>query len=197
MKLHDLTIKQFIEKTASNEAMPAGGSTLALCAALAAALAEMVIKLTFGKAKYAKAYERMRVNAIELERLRILLMRDIDRDAESYQIVLDAYQLPKGSDDEIDMRKNEIENALKAATLVQMEVAEKCHNLFGLITDITNIVGGSLFADSRVSLMICSTAAKGAVFNVITNLSQIHDSDFKNEVIAKCNKIDKDIDIKL
>ena len=35
MKLHDLSIKQFIEKTASNEAMPAGGSTLALCAALA------------------------------------------------------------------------------------------------------------------------------------------------------------------
>ena len=42
MKLHDLTIKQFLNKTASNEAMPAGGSTLALCAALAAALAQMV-----------------------------------------------------------------------------------------------------------------------------------------------------------
>ena len=197
MKLHDLSIKQFIEKTASKEAMPAGGSTLALCAALAAALAEMVAKLTFGKAKYAQTDERIRGIAIELERFRILLMNDIDRDAEFFQIVLNAYQLPKGSDDESDIRNKEIENALKPATLVQMEVAEKCNNIFGLITEITNIVGGSLAADSKVSLLICYTAAKGAIINVRANLSQIVDTDFTKELIAKCDKIEKDIDIKL
>ena len=197
MKLHDLSIKQFIEKTASNEAMPAGGSTLALCAALAAALAEMVAKLTFGKAKYAQADKRMREITTELERFRTLLMNDIDRDAESFQIVLNAYQLPKSSDDEIDMRNKEIEIALKPATLVQMEVAEKCHNIFGLITEITNIVGGSLAADSKVSLLICNTAAKGAIINVRANLTQIVDTDFTKELIAKCDMIEKDIDIKL
>ena len=197
MKLHDLSIKQFIEKTASNEAMPAGGSTLALCAALAAAIAEMVAKLTFGKAKYASADKRMREITAELERFRTLLMNDIDRDAESFQIVLNAYQLPKSSDDETDIRNKEIENALKPATLVQMEVAEKCHNIFGLITEIINIVGGSLAADSKVSLLICNTAAKGAIINVRANLTQIVDTDFTKELIAKCDMIEKDIDIKL
>ena len=197
MKLHDLSIKQFIEKTASNEAMPAGGSTLALCAALAAALAEMVAKLTFGKAKYAQADKRMREITTELERFRTLLMNDIDRDAESFQIVLNAYQLPKSSDDEVEIRNKEIEIALKPATLVQMEVAEKCHNIFGLITEITNIVGGSLAADSKVSLLICNTAAKGAIINVRANLTQIVDTDFTKELIAKCDMIEKDIDIKL
>ncbi len=197
MKLHDLSIKQFIEKTASNEVMPAGGSTLALCAALAAALAEMVAKLTFGKAKYAQADKRMREITTELERFRTLLMNDIDRDAESFQIVLNAYQLPKSSDDETDICNKEIENALKPATLVQMEVAEKCHNIFGLITEITNIVGGSLAADSKVSLLICNTAAKGAIINVRANLTQIVDTDFTKELIAKCDMIEKDIDIKL
>ena len=197
MKLHDLSIKQFIEKTASNEVMPAGGSTLALCAALAAALAEMVAKLTFGKAKYAQADKRMREITTELERFRTLLMNDIDRDAESFQIVLNAYQLPKSSDDEVEIRNKEIEIALKPATLVQMEVAEKCHNIFGLITEITNIVGGSLAADSKVSLLICNTAAKGAIINVRANLTQIVDTDFTKELIAKCDMIEKDIDIKL
>ena len=195
MKLHDLTIKQFLNKTASNEAMPAGGSTLALCAALAAALAQMVAKLTFGKAKYANVDERIREIAIELERLRILLMNDIDRDAESFQIVLDAYKLPRVSDNEIYVRNNEIENALKAATLVQVELAEKCNTLFSLITEITNIVRGSLAADSRVSLIICKTAAKGAIINVRANLSQIADNNFRNELIAKCDNIEKDINI--
>ena len=197
MKLQDLTIKQFIEKTASNKVMPAGGSTLALCAALATALAEMVAKLTFGKAKYAMADKRMRELVVELENFRILLIDDIDRDAEAYQIVLDAYQLPKGTDDEIDTREKEIENALRAATLVQMEVAEKCHKVFSLISEITNIVGGSLAADNKVSLMICNTAVKGAIVNVRTNLSLIEDSDFKSGVITKCDIIEKDIDNKL
>lgn len=197
MKLHDLSIKQFIEKTASNEAMPAGGSTLALCAALAAALAEMVTKLTFDKAKYDQADERMKEIATELERFRTLLMNDIDSDAELFQIVLDAYQLPKKTDDEIDIRNKQIENALKPATLVQMEVAEKCHNIFGLITEITNIVVGSLAADSKVSLLICKTAAKGAIINVRANLTQIVDTYFTKELIAKCDMIEKDMDIKL
>ena len=197
MKLHDLSIKQFIEKTASNEAMPAGGSTLALCAALAAALAEMVAKFTFDKAKYDQADERMKEIATELERFRTLLMNDIDSDAELFQIVLDAYQLPKKTDDEIDIRNMEIENALRAATLVQMEVAEKCHKVFSLISEITNIVGGSLAADSKVSLMICNTATKGAIVNVRANLSLVKDSDFKVELIAKCDMIEKDIDNKL
>lgn len=197
MKLQDLTIKQFIDKTASNKAMPAGGSSLALCAALAAAIAEMVAKLTFGKAKYAMADKRMRELVVELENFRILLIDDIDRDAEAYQIVLDSYRIPKGTDDEIDIRNMEIENALRAATLVQMEVAEKCHKVFSLISEITNIVGGSLAADSKVSLMICNTATKGAIVNVRANLSLVKDSDFKVELIAKCDMIEKDIDNKL
>lgn len=197
MKLYDLSIIQFIEKTASNEAMPAGGSTLALCAALAAALAEMVAKLTFGKVKYAPADERIREIATELERFRILLMNDIGRDAESFQIVLNAYKLPKKSNDEVEIRNKKIENALKPATLVQMEVAEKCYKLFGLIKEITKIIKGSLAADSKVSLLICNTAVKGAIINVRANLSQIVDTDFTKELIAKCDMIEKEIDIKL
>ena len=197
MKLQDLTIKQFLEKTASDEAMPAGGSTIALCAALSAAISEMVAKLTLGKAKYANAEERMREIGIELEKSRLLLMNDIDRDSESFQVVLDAYQLPKVSENEIDVRNRKIENALKNATLLQMEVAEKCHALFDLISEVSNLVEGGLAADGKVSLMICITSAKGAILNVKTNLNQINDIVFKREVIAKCDKIEKDIDNKL
>src|SRR5690554_2592222 len=142
MKLQDLTIKQFLEKTASEEAMPAGGSALALCAALAAALAEMVAKLTLGKAKYAIANDRMKDIAVELEKFRTFLISYIDRDAEAFQIVLDAYQLQKVSADEFDIREKEIEDALKGATLIQMNVADMCHKLFSLITEISNIVQG-------------------------------------------------------
>lgn len=196
MKLYDLTIKQFLDKTASSEPMPAGGSALALCAALAASITEMVAKLVLEKAKYAQLYVRIREIYSELENTRLLLMRDIDRDAESYQIVLDAFLMPKDSANEIVLRRVKIQKALKAATLVQLDVAEKCHTLFNYIMEIANILEGSLAADNRVSLMICNTAAKGAIFNVKTNISQIDDIDFIEEVISKCDNLESDINLK-
>ena len=47
--LAELTIKEFLEKIASNSPAPGGGSVAALSAALAASLTEMVAKLTIGK----------------------------------------------------------------------------------------------------------------------------------------------------
>ena len=53
MKLQDLTLKQFLERTAANEAVPGGGSSAALSAAIATALTEMMANLTIGKKKCA------------------------------------------------------------------------------------------------------------------------------------------------
>ena len=43
---------------------------------------------------------------------------------------------------------------------------------------------------------ICNTAAKGAIFNVKTNISQIDDIDFIEEVISKCDNLESDINLK-
>lgn len=195
MSLNKLTINQFLEKSSSDEALPAGGSTLALCGALAAALAEKVAKVTFGKAKYADYEIRLREICSELNSARLLLTSYINCDADAYQGVFDAYKLPKSSVEVAGVRKREIENSLKAATLVQMNVAEKCHEFYNYIKEMINIVEGSLKADVTVSLMICATAAKGAVINVETNLHHVDDEEFKREMIVKCNIINKDIDI--
>ncbi len=53
MNLQDLSIKDFLAKTAGSDPVPGGGSIAALCGTLAAALAEMVTGLTIGRKKYA------------------------------------------------------------------------------------------------------------------------------------------------
>jgi formiminotetrahydrofolate cyclodeaminase len=101
MKLQDLTLKEFLEKTASNDAVPGGGCSSALLAAIAASLTEMVAKLTIGRKKYSDVEERMKEIAMIMSENRAQFINDIDRDAVSYQLVMDAYQLPKNSDEEI------------------------------------------------------------------------------------------------
>ena len=80
--LANLTIKEYLEKTASNTAVPGGGSGAALSAAVAASLVEMVAKLTIGKKGYADVEAQMKkiekrarlpIQAIRLHCIEILM----------------------------------------------------------------------------------------------------------------------------
>ncbi len=191
MKLQDLTLKQFLEKTAANEAVPGGGSSAALNAAIATALAEMVANLTIGKKKYAAVEERMKQIAAEMSANRAHLVNDIDRDADAYRLVMNAYRMPKETDAEMALRNEKIEEATKIASLVPMEVAERTYNLLEPMIEVLETGNRNAVTDGLVGLMTCRTAIMGALLNVRTNLGGIHDKAFVAEMTAKCNTMEK------
>lgn len=192
MKLQDLTLKQFLEKTAANEAVPGGGSSAALNAAIATALAEMVANLTIGKKKYAAVEERMKQIAAEMSANRAHLVNDIDRDADAYRLVMNAYRMPKETDAEMALRNEKIEEATKIASLVPMEVAERTYNLLEPMIEVLETGNRNAVTDGLVGLMTCRTAIMGALLNVRTNLGGIHDKAFVAEMTAKCNTMEKE-----
>lgn len=192
MKLQDLTIKQFLEKTAANEAVPGGGSSAALSAAIATALTEMVANLTIGKKKYVAVEERMKQIATEMSANRTYLVDDIDRDADAYRLVMDAYHLPKETEAEIALRDEKIEEATKIASLVPMEVAERAYNLLDAIIELLETGNRNAVTDGLVGLMTCRTAIMGALLNVRTNLGAICDKAFVDEMIAKCDRMEQE-----
>lgn len=191
MKLQDLTLKQFLEKTAANEAVPGGGSSAALNAAIATALAEMVANLTIGKKKYAAVEERMKQIAAEMSANRAHLVNDIDRDADAYRLVMNAYRMPKETDAEMALRNEKIEEATKIASLVPMEVAERTYNLLEPMIEVLETGNRNAVTDGLVGLMTCRTAIMGALLNVRTNLGGIHDKAFVAEMTAKCDTMEK------
>ena len=98
--LKDMSLIGFIEQTASNEPVPGGGSVAALSGSIAAALAEMVANLTIGKKKYMDIEDEMKEDAIKLAALRTSLIDLIDKDAASFDEVMQAFKLPKETDQE-------------------------------------------------------------------------------------------------
>ncbi|MCE5206535.1 MAG: cyclodeaminase/cyclohydrolase family protein [Porphyromonadaceae bacterium] len=192
MKLQDLTLKQFLEKTAANEAVPGGGSSAALNAAIATALAEMVANLTIGKKKYAAVEERMKQIAADMSANRTYLVNDIDRDADAYRLVMDAYRQPKETETEVALRDVKIEEATKIASLVPMEVAERAYNLLDTIIELLETGNRNAVTDGLVGLMTCRTAIMGALLNVRTNLGGIHDKVFVAEMITKCDRMEQE-----
>jgi len=196
MKLQDLTVKEFLEKTAANEAVPGGGSSSALNAAIASALGEMVANLTIGKKKYADVEERMRELAAEMSAYRSRFVNDIDRDADAYRQVMDAYRLPKESGEEIKVRDEKIQQAMKSASLVPMEVAETAFEMLMLLAETMEKGNSNAVTDGLVGAMTCRTAIMGALFNVRTNLGGIADDAFVGLMTKKSDRIEREALIK-
>jgi formiminotetrahydrofolate cyclodeaminase len=192
MNLQDLTLKQFLEKTANNEPVPGGGSISALHGAIAAALTEMLANITIGKKNYSAVEETMKLNATKASALRTKFLTDIDRDAEAYNLVFQAFRLPKDTDEQKVLRSEKIQEATKVAALVPMEVAERAFELLDLISETTRKGSKNAITDGCVAMMTCRTAVLGALLNVRINLASIRDERFVKELSEKCNRIEKE-----
>ena len=94
------TLGTFAELVAAGTPAPGGGSVAAHCGMMAAALGRMVCNLTIGKPKFADRESRLIDVRSELENLGARLRELIAEDAASFEAVLAAYRLPKGTDEE-------------------------------------------------------------------------------------------------
>ena len=121
----ELTLKEFVDITASSDPVPGGGSISALAAALSAALSEMVASLTIGKEKYAEVQPEMKVAAEGLARLRAELLGDVQKDSEAFDLYMQALKLPKNTEEERSIRKKAMQEGLKKAAEAPLCVSKK------------------------------------------------------------------------
>ena len=189
--LANLKITEYLEKAAAGTAVPGGGSVAALNASLAAGLTEMVANLTIGKKGYETVEEEMNDIAAKATELRNKLTAAIDRDAEAYSEVMDAFKFPRATDQEKEVRKLEIQKAFKHAALVPMEVA----NLAVKVIDLAGraVDGGNKNAvtDGIVAAMNARTAALAALYNVKINLGSIEDDEFVKKLTREVNDLEQ------
>lgn len=196
MKLQDLTLKEFLEKTYGKDPVPGGGSVSALCGALAASLAEMVTALTIGRKKYADVEEEMLTYAPQMELARRKFIDFIDEDAEAYQVVFDAFKLPKDTDEEKQLRNDAIQKATLQAAMVPLRVAETAVGIMGTIFEIGSKGNRNAVTDACVAMMCARTATLGAILNVRINLSGLDDKEKAKELENKCMALQDEAQVK-
>ena len=171
-------ITEYLEKAAAGTAVPGGGSVAALNGALAAGLTEMVANLTVGKKGYEAVEEDMKALADKASQLRNKLTAAIDQDADAYTEVMAAYKLPKTTDEETSLRKQKIQDAIKHAALVPLEVARDALAVIDLAGSAIRKGNKNAASDGAVAAMNARTAALAAIYNVKINLSSIQDDSF-------------------
>ena len=190
--MRNMSINEFAKIVASESPVPGGGSIAALCGALSAALSEMVANLTVGKKKYAECKEEMTEIINEASLLREKLLNYIEEDSLAYNKVVEAYKLPKESEEEKVFRILKIEEGLKIAASVPLKVAETSFEIFPLVEAVVKRGNKSSVTDALVGAMMARTGVLSAVLNIRINLDSIKDDEFVKELKAKADFLENE-----
>jgi formiminotetrahydrofolate cyclodeaminase len=176
------TVTELLEAFSSPTPTPGGGSAAALAGAVGASLLAMVAAMP--KTKTGRPEERAALDGVlpKLQATRDRLRALIDEDAASYDAVVAAYRLPKGTDEEKATRKAAVAKAMQGATDVPLETMRQASSLFGLGRTIADNGNPNAKSDAVVGLQLAMAAMGGAFLNVHTNLEGISDQTYRERI---------------
>src|SRR5580693_4664652 len=123
-RLVKMPLRDFADETASESPAPGGGSIAAYTAALGAALATMVANLSAHKKGWDDRWKEFSDWAERGQACKDELIRLVDEDTRAFDSIMNAFSLPKGSEQEKAIRRQAIQQATHTAIEVPFRVME-------------------------------------------------------------------------
>lgn len=180
-----LSLKNFANETASESVAPGGGSTAAYVGALGISLGTMVANLSSHKRGWDERWEFFSDWAEKGQRIKDELLGLVDEDTKAFNKILEAFRMPKGTDEEKAARKQAIQAATKFAIEVPFKTLQLAFASFELLKVMVQEGNPNSASDAGVGALCARAAVQGALLNVQTNVSGLEDKDFANEVLRK------------
>lgn len=190
-KLISMTLADFADETASESPAPGGGSISAYVGSLGISLATMVANLSSHKKGWDDRWQEFSDWAEKGQYYKDELLKLVDADTKAFNKIMEAFALPKSSDEEKATRKQVIQDATKYAIDVPFKVMQLSYESMQVIKTMAEIGNPNSVSDAGVGALCARTAVMGAFMNVRINASGYDDKNFVNEIIAKGKEIEK------
>ncbi len=183
--LSSLPLTALLDRIASPEPTPGGGSVSAVAGAMGAALVQMVAGLP--RTRHDNDEERavLATLATPLAELRARLLALADEDTAAFDGLMAAFRLPKSSDDEKAARREAIQAATREATTVPLQTAVAAARVLDLAGTVAALGNPSASSDLLVAAGMLRAAAEGGAANVRINLEGIKDDTFRADAAAR------------
>jgi glutamate formiminotransferase/formiminotetrahydrofolate cyclodeaminase len=179
------TLTEFANETASESPAPGGGSIAAYVGSLGASLGGMVANLSAHKRGWDDRWEEFSYWAEQGQKLKNRLLFLVDEDTRSFNKIIDAIRLPKGTEEEKAQRTLAITDATKYAIEVPFQVMETAFESFKLLEEMAINGNPNSVSDAGVGALCAKTAVEGAYLNVIINCKDLDDKAFVESMTEK------------
>lgn len=190
-RLVDLTLTGFANETASESPAPGGGSISAYVGALGVSLGTMVANLSAGKKGWENRWEEFSTWAEKGQAYKNRLIQLVDEDTAAFNLIMEAFKLPKGTDAEKAARKAAIQNATRKAIEVPFEVMKTAHDSMEVMEAMVKDGNPNSITDAGVGALCARTAVMGAHMNVRINAAGFSDKEFLEAILDKAARIEQ------
>ncbi len=188
-KLVDMNLTAFANETASESPAPGGGSISAYVGALGVSLGTMVANLSAHKRGWDDRWEEFSDVAERGQQLKDELLHLVDEDTRAFNRIMEAFGLPKKSDEDKKARTDAIQEASKYAMQIPFKVMETSYRSVEIMRAMAENGNPNSVSDAGVGALCALTAVEGAFLNVKINAAGIHDKKFTHELISKAEEI--------
>lgn len=188
-KLVHMDLASFADETASESPAPGGGSISAYVGSLGVSLATMVANLSSHKRGWDQRWEEFSSWAEKGQEIKNKLLNLVDEDTVAFNRIMEAYSLPKGSEEERRQRTQAIQDATKYAIEIPFKVMELSLRSMEVIYSMALNGNPNSVTDAGVGALCARTAVLGAFMNVKINASGYSDKGYVESILKEGNKI--------
>ena len=199
MNWMDMSLSEFESALASGDATPGGGTAAAVALGQAAALTQMVCKLTLGKEKWEQGWESAQQAQRVAERVIQRAGGLANEDSDAFDLVVSAFKLPKATEEDKEHRRAAIRLGTLKAAEVPLETAELGMELLSVLEGLALHGNGNAASDVGVASLLASASVKGALFNVEINVASLPESMSEAVVLSssgmreQCSEISRKV----
>jgi len=153
--------------------------------ALGVSLGTMVANLSSHKKGWDDRWKEFSDWAEKGKAIQNSLLKLVDEDTNAFNKIMEAFALPKKTEEEKKLRDISIQDATKNAILVPLKVMETAFAGFELVNEMVEKGNPNSITDAGVGALAIRSCIRGAFLNVKINASGLHDKDFVNTVLTK------------
>jgi glutamate formiminotransferase/formiminotetrahydrofolate cyclodeaminase len=185
--LLEMNLRDFARETASESPAPGGGSIAAYSGALGTSLATMVANLSAHKRGWDHRWEEFSDIAVQGMRIQTRLLDLVDADTAAFNGIMNAYGMPKASDNQKRERLLSIQEATRHATEVPLEVARVSLSAMELAEKMADFGNPNSITDAGVGAMAIRAGVMGAILNARVNAKDLEDEQYVAEANKACD----------
>lgn len=188
-RLVNMSVRDFVNETASDSAAPGGGSISALTGAMGAALGTMVANLSAIKKGWEDRVGEFSPWAEQGQLLKDKLVALVDEDTRAFDAIMSAFGLPKDTAEQVAIRKQAIQDASKYATEVPYRTMQTAYECLPLLKQMADHGNPNSLSDVGVGALCIKTAVRGAWLNVLINAQGLSDKPWADKIVAEAKTL--------